>query len=652
MRDLLTKIRIRNAFFVAVTGCLMLTCFLRPVNAATSISSVNYAHSAIVVLKNITVPINQAVTGENIHTMRYLMRQIDKANEIINGEPTTDYENDPKWAVINAVTAERAVAEIKDKIKLNGFSVHLDNVSSFDFRISAAGNYTIDWGDGPVQFLVKPSAGIQTISHSYATPGDYVVTIKGKATAYSTDINIAAITFNLSAQKAKIKGISGSLGQTFSTLPNGTNPRFVQTFDSCTELVSEIPPELFSGITGQPAARMFSHLFNQCNKITGSIPPGLFSGLSGTPTQDMFRHTFAYCHNITGTIPPGLFAGIAGAPATYMFSATFYETKKITGTIPPGIFAGISGAPQPVMYAYTFNGMLELTGTIPPNLFGNIVGPYQSQMYWLTFSGSPNLSGTIPPGLFGNIYGTPASGAFDATFSGLKKLTGTIPPGLFGTPSGKPASQMFRRTFFDCIGLTGSIPSGLFGTLSGTPASEMFKSTFWNCPGLTGPIPSGLFGNLSGAPASEMFNSTFYGCNGLTGSIPAGLFGTLSGTPASHMFSATFRGTSNLTGPIPANLFGTFSGNPANNMFYQTFYGANKLSGVTNAMWDLSGLNNTAATDAFGGMFYNTAGMTGLSPAVSLSDQRRIWTAFSPMGSGTFASSGFSDFASIPAGWR
>ena len=393
------------------------------------------------------------------------------------------------------------------------------DTSSFSFKISAAGKYAIDWGDGNIERITKTNTTETTYIHTYDSAGEYTIGIGGKATAYSTSAETAAVSF---LYNGKIAEISGSLGKVFSTLSDGTQPRFYRTFEGCSGLTS-IPENLFAGISGAPASNMFSNTFYGCSGLT-SIPADLFAGISGAPASSMFSGTFSGCSGLT-SIPENLFAGISGAPASNMFSNTFYGCRGLT-SIPADLFAGITGAPAEYMFLYTFSECSGLT--------------------------------SIPADLFAGIQGAPVTGMFYGTFYRCTDLTGEIPADLFAGIQGAPAEKMFYNTFNGCSSLT-SISKGLFAGIQGAPAIAMFAYTFYGCSGLTGKIPEGLFAGITGSPASYMFENTFYGCSGLTGEIPLGLFGTFtSNTPQIDMFLNTFNGCSGLTGPSARQPDGTY----------------------------------------------------------------------------------------------
>ena len=301
------------------------------------------------------------------------------------------------------------------------------NTERFSFNISAVGNFIIDWGDGNIEKIDKNKTGEQIISHSYNNAGAHKIKLGGKATGY--DIRYAAISFCENLNLAKI---DGSLGQIFSTLSDGTQPRFGSiwnwcgTFQGCTNLTGEIPAELFSGISGAPASSMFSKTFSGCSGLTCSIPENLFAGIKGAPASSMFFGTFDGCSGVTGSIPENLFAGIKGAPAELMFCNTFSGCSRLSGNIPENLFAGISGTQAYAMFNDTFYGCSGLTGSIPENLFAGITGAPAEDMFAYTFEDCSNLSGSIPENLFAWTKGAPAYAMFDGTFRGCSGLSGTM----------------------------------------------------------------------------------------------------------------------------------------------------------------------------------------------------------------------------------
>ena len=386
------------------------------------------------------------------------------------------------WSSKVACTPAEDFSNLGDP-KFTITTTNLDTDTTFKFKLSAAGTFYVDWGDGNTQIIADSSVSAREYTHTYATAGSYQIKFWGTATAYSTTETVPAISFfngtrssqnsNITAAGTEqyIAGISGSLGALFPTLgaSNGQQPRFYNTFAGATNLTGAIPAGLFNGITGRPSTHMFDNTFFSTGLTT--IPTGLFDGLTGAPSAYMFYRTFANSTGLT-SIPSGLFANITGAPATYMFAATFGSCSGLTGTIPEDLFENISG--------------------------------------------------------------TPAAYMFDSTFGSCSGLSGGIPADLFEGISGAPAEGMFQSTFSSCSGLSGSIPANLFRGISGAPAYYMFSGTFAGCTSLTGTIPGSLFSGISGALVVQAFALTFNGCSGLSGYVPPELFANVTGQHSDH----------------------------------------------------------------------------------------------------------------------
>lgn len=511
---------IRNIF---ITSLFLVPILHAPV-AMANIASVDYIHQTITNLKSITLPIPDGTAAERVTNVRYLMKQIDDANTVLNGTKVTDYASGD-LSKINIVAAEKARQDIENLIQiLPSFNLELTGVSSFDFKISAAGNFIIVWGDGTLSEIKKTDTTDTTYSHTYPKAGNYTVRIRGSATAYSSS-NVAAISFAASTNKTKITGINGDLSRIFGTI-NGKNGRFMNTFEGC------------SGIT--------------------SLPNAIWGSLTGDLTNHIFYYTFKDCTGLRGPIPDKLFGNLNGKAYWNMFQSTFQNCSGLTGPIPDKLFGTITGTPQSYMFAYTFDGCSNLEGPIPAGLFGNLTGKAMGGMYLATFRNCSKLGGSIPAGLFGTPNSAPAANMFQYTFTGCENLSGSIPTGLFGTISGAPASYMYADTFSGCSGLTGPIPSGLFGTINGPTKEGSFYRTFTSCSGLTGKIPTGLLGTFTGAPVSNLFGGAFKDCSGLTGFEDGiwDLTGMTTGTN-SWWFGETFSGCTSLTGASPSTAPGS-----------------------------------------------------------------------------------------------
>ncbi|MBR5566862.1 MAG: hypothetical protein IKW09_02030 [Alphaproteobacteria bacterium] len=483
---------------------------------AAQVVNVQYIHDLIQQRWDITVPKNELLTDSSVvANMEYLLRAIDVANYKLNGWQTTNYVAS-EYATTAAADTVAAQQAVNGLIKFIGFPFKLTTTETtdyFQFTISAKGTFYVNWGDGTEERINRTDTNEELYTHTYDEAGEYTIELDGKATAYSNGSTTPAISFN---DNQNIAAISGSLGQIFSTLANGTQPKFYYTFGNNPNLTGGIPPALFSGVAGKPAKNMFYGTFYGDKNLNGEIPAGLFSEIKGDPMEGVFYRTFENCSGLSGGIPDGLFDGLSGPPARDMFHATFAGCSGLTGNIPSGLFAGISGAPAQRMYNATFSGCSGLTGAIPNALFGRFDGAPQELMFGNTFFSCSGLTGAIPADLFTGITGQPAKRMFEGTFNVCTGLTGSIPADLFAGLDGVPVEKMFYNTFAGCSGLSGVLPAGLFAGISGDVAPQIFYRTFYNCSNLTG-IADGAFGELAGTVQNQMFTETFYRNYALTG---------------------------------------------------------------------------------------------------------------------------------------
>ena len=502
---------------------------------AGQMANVEYIHQLIKQEHNIDIKYSpDLISPRQAANMKYLLTAVDVANEILNGKKTTDYGNG-EFATRVAVDTTATIQAVRTLIKQDYkfFITTTPDTTEFSFKIQASGEFMVDWGDGKTEKIVKNDTSNQTYSHTYDTAGEYTIKMGGKATGYTTVAYYPSSTFSTIyfPNVTNIAKIDGSLGEIFSTLPDGTNPIFMYTFRNAR--ITTLPEELFRNISGTMSERMFYGTFQNSN-ISGEISEKLFSGIAGRQRKQAFDSTFAYCLNLT-SIPENLFKNITEAD----FSNTFEGCTGLT-SIPENLFKNITYA----TFSDTFDGCTGLT-SIPENLFKNITDATFSG----TFKGCTGLT-SIPENLFANITFTNITNAnFSSTFEGCTGLT-SIPENLFANITFTNITDArFSSTFKGCTALT-SIPENLFKNIT----YATFSGTFEGCTALTS-IPENLFAGISGAPAGFMFYSTFYGCSGLSGSIPENLFAGIKGAPAEYMFAYTFYGCSGLSGYIPPELF-------------------------------------------------------------------------------------------------
>ena len=560
------------------------------------------------------------------------------------------------------------------------FTLTTTSTNSFQFKLSAAGTFYVDCGNGGTlsgtnasgkKISRGSSTTDTTYSCSWGTSAAHTIRFGGTATDYNTDTTTAAISFYTQTNANKVASISGDLGKIFGRVQSNRIPRFYQTFYGCSNLTA-IPAGLFASIDTSNAtdtSYMFVGTFHFCSNLT-TIPNGLFDSIdtsNATNTSFMFNGTFADCGKLTA-IPNGLFASIDTSSATntsFMFASTFSRCSNLTA-IPNGVFASIdtsSATNTRAMFSSTFYYCSNLTA-IPNGLFDSIATSNAintRSMFENTFLGCSNLT-AIPSGLFNSIdtsNATNTSYMFSGTFRFCSNLT-TIPNGLFAsidTSSATDTSYMFQQTFDNCNNLT-AIPAGLFDSIdtsNATNTSNMFSNTFYKCSNLTA-IPNGLFDSINTSKStntSYMFYQTFSLCSNLT-AIPNGLFDSIdtsSATNTSGMFSNTFIGCSNLTA-IPTGLFDSIDTSSATNtssMFQSTFSLCSNLTAIPNGLFNsIDTAKSTDTSTMFSNTFYNCSNLTAIPTGLFNSIDTAKSTDTSAMFFYTFK--GCSELTTIPAG--
>lgn len=310
-----------------------------------------------------------------------------------------------------------------------GGSIHITfaaNVSTFSFRLSAAGGFDVSCAGT----LSGPGVSGTSIARATATAGDtYTCTghneggidIGGLATAYYNDAQTGAISFLNNTDIVAVEG--EPLSVMFPRIGNGTGytsvPSFYETFAGCKNLeyvsddlfayydigrdymfantfastaLSEISGKLFSfsnTVNGAPS--MFEFTFDQCEYLD-SVPAGLFDNII-TGATAMFSRTFSGCVSLKG-IPFALFSSITTGAAN-MFAYTFSECKLL-GEIPDALFENITTSAAS-MFEGTFEGCTGLSGYIPRHVFSGLVAsgsPYATDMMNNMFYNTGSLATT------------------------------------------------------------------------------------------------------------------------------------------------------------------------------------------------------------------------------------------------------------------
>ena len=490
---------------------------------SAQIVNVEYIHNAIKQKWDITVPYNSELTNPRVAAnMKYLLTAVDVANEMLNGDKTTDYGNGEfaTMAVADTIATNQAVDRLIAMERDYKFVATVDvPVADYElyFDIKATGDFVIDWGDGsPTDSVTNALVG--GMGHTYTKPGRYKVKLDGLATGVGEyggyGFSVSASTnnnFPYHNYAESIVEVSGCLGCVFPTLSDGTNPSFYRLFYAAGSLTS-IPDDLFAGLHGEFSYNMFALAFSGTG-IT-SIPQNLFGELRGdmytsAVFSDAFRGT-----PIT-SIPENLFSNVVSA-GSRMFQSTFSDTK-IT-KIPDGLFSSLTGGGL-YLFDSTFSGT-PIT-SIPENLFEGIsrgmMGEFSSTFAYTNIK-------EIPENLFANV-GSADTALFAGTFAGTPITS--IPENLFASVLGDDSvymDEVFSGTFSDCTELK-EIPDNLFSGLkweSAETVGYLFAGTFSGCTSLT-EIPDNLFGDVvlnldyDDWTYYGVFEGTFYGCDGLTG---------------------------------------------------------------------------------------------------------------------------------------
>ena len=267
------------------------------------------------------------------------------------------------------------------------FELTTINTGAFSFKLSAAGTFYVDWGDGIIDVIKRDDTTETTYMHTYDTSGVYTIKFAGTATGYTYNEKVAAITFNVNSAAPRIASIAGSLGAIFGTVESptvgGRQPSFYKTFINASKINSTIPEHLFDGISGNLVSYMFNETFSGCSSLTGSIPAGLFANLSGNLPNYALYKMFYKCSNLSGYIPPALFSGLSTTisstnPMVNIFTNSGIDTECPTGMTQymtgfENYFNGKVSCAEAVTYKITLNtdsGTFP-TGVVAPTEYTN-----------------------------------------------------------------------------------------------------------------------------------------------------------------------------------------------------------------------------------------------------------------------------------------
>lgn len=285
---------------------LLSMLIIAPVQSA-QVVNVEYIHTAIADKWDITIPYNREITNVGVAAnMKYLLTAIDVANEILNGEKTTDYGNGEfaTMVVADTVATDTAVETLIQKNETKEYKFFITttpDTSSFDFSISAAGEFYIDWGDGKTETITRTNTTNTSYTHTYDTAGTYVISFGGKATGYNRMMCnwITCSSMSISFKdNSNIATVAGSLGEIFGILSDGAMANFSHTFYGC-ENMTNVFDNLFLDKDGLVTSDRFYSSFAKCRSLT-SIPENLFGTNPDIFNDQDFEATFWRCAALTG----------------------------------------------------------------------------------------------------------------------------------------------------------------------------------------------------------------------------------------------------------------------------------------------------------------------------------------------------------------
>jgi hypothetical protein len=208
--------------------------------------------------------------------------------------------------------------------------------------------WLINWGDGTA---VQTAAGASAsgcncgVSHTYAAPGQYQITIRPSGTAAIGWMRAFGVHYPTSTQIVNTMLLSIDTVLTQMMFSHATAAWWFSYRFAAAPNAIGIPQNLFASISTAGLAvfdGMFSHTFvtygTNCTDCT--IPPGLFDGInttSGTSFIHMFESTFVGYANASqvATIPAGLFDSLdtsRGTALANMFNETFMKYGVRTAT--------------------------------------------------------------------------------------------------------------------------------------------------------------------------------------------------------------------------------------------------------------------------------------------------------------------------------
>lgn len=193
----------------------------------------------------------------------------------------------------------------------------------------------------PIETIIDYDTGLSAVSNVYATPGEYIVKIRGNLNKNPYDLPVRIGLTGDDFYKSDIIKID-SWGENGFTIINNLSKNLEgeipipskksfescldlgELFGSCFKLTGEIPENLFANC---PNVNHFYKTFAFCQGLTGTIPEKLFINCSNVKS---FNNTFSYCTSLTG-ISTNLFSNCQDIDS---FQSTFYNCTGLIGIAP------------------------------------------------------------------------------------------------------------------------------------------------------------------------------------------------------------------------------------------------------------------------------------------------------------------------------
>ena len=232
------------------------------------------------------------------------------------------------------------------------------------FSQTAANGVTIDWGDGSTTQTLS-GTGNKNASHTYASIGDYVITL----TVNSGTLGLG----NVSASYC-VMGSTTSNGRVYCNMLKaveiGKNVTSIGTyaFSNCYHLSSVVIP---SGVTS-----IGTYAFGNCYSLSSVVIPNSVTSIEA--------YAFNYCRSLSSVVIPNSVTSIGANTFTYCFSLSSVV-----------ISSGVTSIEE-----RTFNNCQSLASVVIPNSVTSIEAYAFSYCYGMAFydfraaKSVPTLGGT------------------------------------------------------------------------------------------------------------------------------------------------------------------------------------------------------------------------------------------------------------------